>query len=136
MFTFHVEATGSTAAAQSLVDKVKQAGMKVGVAVKPDTAIDEVLPLLGSDGAGVDQVLVMTVGITAAMCPRVIFIEPGFGGQSFMPEMMEKVSALRTRFPGLDIQVAQLLVHAITHARLTVALEGQTSRRPPPPAQT
>jgi ribulose-phosphate 3-epimerase len=32
-------------------------------------------------------------------------VEPGFGGQSFMPETMPKVAELRARFPALDIQV-------------------------------
>ena len=50
--------------------------MRCGVAVKPQTPIDTVLGLC--DQQLVDLVLVMTV-------------EPGFGGQSFMPETMDKV---------------------------------------------
>ena len=62
--------------------------MKVGIALKPGTTADAVAPFV----ALVDMVLVMTV-------------EPGFGGQSFMPNMMPKVLTLRTQNPELDIQV-------------------------------
>jgi ribulose-phosphate 3-epimerase len=62
--------------------------MKVGVALKPGTGVEAVVPFL----ALIDMVLVMTV-------------EPGFGGQSFMPNMMPKVLSLRTDHPELDIQV-------------------------------
>lgn len=62
--------------------------MKVGLALKPGTGVDSVAPYV----ALVDMVLVMTV-------------EPGFGGQSFMPNMMPKVLNLRTQHENLDIQV-------------------------------
>lgn len=65
--------------------------MKVGVAVKPKTAVDVVFALVEQNL--VDMVLVMTV-------------EPGFGGQSFMADQMPKVVALRDKFgPALSIQV-------------------------------
>ena len=84
-FTFHLESTKDPVA---LIAQIKAAGMQVGVAIKPGTSAEEVLPL----GAVVDMILVMTV-------------EPGFGGQSFMENMMPKVSMLRKAFPDLDLQV-------------------------------
>merc|ERR1712127_149724 len=62
--------------------------MKVGVSLKPGTSIDEIVPFVDQ----LDMILVMTV-------------EPGFSGQSFMGEMMPKVSSLREKYPGIDIQV-------------------------------
>lgn len=85
MYTFHIEATTN---ATDLIAQIRSANMKVGVAVKPNTPIEDVLPICPL----VDMVLVMTV-------------EPGFGGQSFMIDMMPKVSTLRQQFPNLDIQV-------------------------------
>lgn len=88
-FTFHVEVAKDNW--QELVHKIKAGGMRAGVALRPGTPIEEVFPLVESDEP-VDMVLVMTV-------------EPGFGGQSFMPETMPKVKALRRKFPHLDIEV-------------------------------
>ncbi|CAA6664070.1 unnamed protein product [Spirodela intermedia] len=76
-FTFHVE--------------IKSKGMHPGVALKPNTPVEEVYPLVEHEDP-VELVLVMTV-------------EPGFGGQKFMPEMMEKVRSLRNKYPTLDIEV-------------------------------
>lgn len=84
-FTFHIEATKD---ADALIDKIHKAGMKVGISVKPKTPIDSVFPYLSK----IDMVLVMTV-------------EPGFGGQSFMFDMLEKVRTIRQKCPKINIEV-------------------------------
>lgn len=73
--TFHHEACDDPRAA---IAKIKAAGAKAGVSVKPATPIEVIFPYL----AQLDLVLVMSV-------------EPGFGGQSFMPHSLDKVRALR-----------------------------------------
>ncbi|KAG6716195.1 hypothetical protein I3842_04G035300 [Carya illinoinensis] len=88
-FTFHVEVSRDNW--QELVQNIKSKGMRPGVALKPGTPIEEVYPLIEGENP-VEMVLVMTV-------------EPGFGGQKFMPEMMEKVRVLRKKYPTLDIEV-------------------------------
>ncbi|CAO2820581.1 unnamed protein product [Amaranthus hypochondriacus] len=88
-FTFHVEVSKDNW--QDLVEKIKSKGMRPGVALKPGTPIEEVYPLVEGHNP-VEMVLVMTV-------------EPGFGGQKFMPETMDKVRALRKKYPSLDIEV-------------------------------
>ncbi|CAI0456904.1 unnamed protein product [Linum tenue] len=75
-FTFHIEAARENW--NELIQKIKAKGMKPGVSLKPGTPIEEVYPLVEGENH-VDLVLVMTV-------------EPGFGGQKFMPEMMDKVT--------------------------------------------
>jgi ribulose-phosphate 3-epimerase len=75
MITFHVEAPVCT---QETIDKIKALGKKVGLSVKPKTPASAVAPYL----ADIDMVLVMTV-------------EPGFGGQSFMEDMLPKISEIK-----------------------------------------
>lgn len=88
-FTFHFEAVGEEEGAVAKVcAAIKDAGMQVGIALKPNTPASVVAPFVTL----VDMVLVMTV-------------EPGFGGQSFMPHMMPKVLQLRDAYPDMDIQV-------------------------------
>ena len=89
IIVFHIESSSDTAAT---VDKIISCGCKAGISVKPNTPVEEVFPYLDK----LDMVLVMTV-------------EPGFGGQSFMYETMDKIKTLRSEIKrrGLstDIQV-------------------------------
>lgn len=84
-YTFHLETTTN---AGILIKEIRESGMKVGLAIKPGTTVEELAPWAGQ----IDMALVMTV-------------EPGFGGQKFMEDMMPKVSWLRSQFPSLDIEV-------------------------------
>jgi len=98
--TVHAEATSNL---EATLKQIKKSGAKVGVSVKPKTPIDGIVPYL----ALLDLILVMTV-------------EPGFGGQEFMPEMMDKVRALkRHKFMGkisvdggVSVKTASLVVDA------------------------
>lgn len=84
-YTFHYEATENH---EQVIEKIRAKGMKVGIALKPKTPVDVLYPLADK----IDIALIMTV-------------EPGFGGQKFMADMMPKVSALRSKFPNLNIEV-------------------------------
>ena len=75
MITFHLE---SDSDADATIDAIHQKGLKAGISIKPGTPAQAVQPYL--DRA--DMVLVMTV-------------EPGFGGQKFMTDMMPKVTQIR-----------------------------------------
>jgi len=88
IFTFHVEIKDASEDLSPIINAVKEKGMKVGLAIKPNTPVDTVFPYVEI----LDQVLVMTV-------------EPGFGGQKFMSDMMPKVRTLRERYPLLNIEV-------------------------------
>ena len=119
MMTFHIEAVDGVEEARAVVGAIHEAGMQAGVAVKPGTGVDA----LGDVGAlGADMVLVMTV-------------EPGFGGQSFMPEMMDKVAALRAAHPALHIQVdgglSPLTVDAAAGAGANVIVAGSAIFKAP-----
>ncbi len=89
IITFHVE---SSSPAGETVDKILACGCKAGISVKPATPVEEVFPFLDK----LSMVLVMTV-------------EPGFGGQSFMAETMDKIKTLRREIQrrglSVDIQV-------------------------------
>lgn len=87
-YTFHIESTDSTRIGD-LIRKIKEADMKVGLGIKPNTKIETVGDYIND----VDVILIMTV-------------EPGFGGQKFMSDMMEKIRWLRKTHPNfLHIEV-------------------------------
>jgi len=81
---------------RALLQSIRAAGMRTGVALKPATEVPEVLRRAVQDSL-VDLVLIMTVG----NC----YTEPGFGGQSFMEAPLSKARQLRSEFPSLDIEV-------------------------------
>ncbi len=78
--TVHVEACRDVTAT---LKHIRSLGAKVGISLRPKTDVKALEPYLSL----VDLILVMTV-------------EPGFGGQEFMPEMIKKVEFLRSRFTG------------------------------------
>lgn len=87
ILTFHLEACKDSAA---LLDEIRANGVKSAISIKPATPAEAVFPLLEK----CDMVLVMTV-------------EPGYGGQSFMYDMLEKVKKIRAEIErrGLDIDI-------------------------------
>lgn len=89
IITFHVE---SDCEPDSLIDEIHALGVRAGVAVKPNTPAEAVFPYIEK----ADMILVMTV-------------EPGYGGQGFIPEMTDKIRLIRAEATRLgkdiDIQV-------------------------------
>ena len=89
LITFHLEATD---VCDECLETIKKYGKKAAISIKPKTPIEAVYPYLDR----CDMILIMTV-------------EPGFGGQSFMPDMLSKVKSLRAEIErrglNVDIQV-------------------------------
>ena len=89
LISFHVESNSDIS---ETIKKITSANKKAALVVKPNTPINVVFPYLKD----ISMVLVMTV-------------EPGFGGQSFMEDMLPKVTALREEIErqglNIDIQV-------------------------------
>ena len=83
--TFHVEAAEDP---RAVVDLLHGKGVRAGLSIRPDTPVEAALDLLDV----VDLVLVMSV-------------EPGFGGQSFMPGVLDKVRTLRSAIDATDREV-------------------------------
>lgn len=87
MITFHYESDSDP---DMTIDAIKKAGVKCGISVKPGTPVEEIYRYLDRT----DMVLIMTV-------------EPGFGGQGFIPETADKIRTLRKYMNdnGLDIDI-------------------------------
>lgn len=87
IITFHIECESDI---NKTIEKIKSNGIKVGLVVKPKTPASAIFDYLEK----LDMVLVMTV-------------EPGFGGQSFMADMMPKVKEIKNECKkrGLNIPV-------------------------------
>lgn len=85
IITFHLESDSDTA---KTIEKIKSHKKKVGISIKPSTDISAITPYLND----IDLILIMTV-------------EPGFGGQKFMPEQMEKTLYIKENAPNITIEV-------------------------------
>jgi ribulose-phosphate 3-epimerase len=98
LVNFQVEVTDDPA---KMAREIRKLGVHVGITLNPPTPAEAIYPALEH----VDMVLVMSV-------------MPGFGGQKFMPEVLEKVSQIKRRMgPGQRIQIdGGIDTHTITNA--------------------
>jgi len=89
LITIHAEACADIAAT---IEKIRVTGCKVGISISPDTEVSMLEPWVDK----VDMILLMSV-------------HPGFGGQKFIPETMDKIRAVRKMInelnPSCDLQV-------------------------------
>ena len=87
LITIHLEACEDVAAT---IKAIREAGLKVGLSIKPETEAEAIRPYLDQ----IDMILVMSV-------------EPGFGGQKFIPESLDKIRALRAMVEeaGVDVDI-------------------------------
>ena len=110
--TFHLEATED---AEALIDQIHALGCRAGMSIKPKTPVEVVRKYLSK----IDMLLVMTV-------------EPGFGGQKYIPESTERIRRARELADelGVDLNiqvdggVGQDNVHVVLEAGANVVVSG------------
>lgn len=85
IITFHIESDSDPL---ETIEKIKSRNVKAGLVIKPKTPAEAIFPYLDK----LDMVLVMTV-------------EPGFGGQSFMADMLPKVRVLKDEITRRNLSV-------------------------------
>ena len=88
IITFHIEAIEDEKKVLELIKKIKENGIRVGIAVKPHTAIQEIYPYIKY----IHMVLIMSV-------------EPGKGGQKFMVEIPEKIEAMKQYVEDNNLEI-------------------------------
>ena len=88
IITFHVEACKNKQEVQEIIKYIKDNNCKVGIAVKPNTKIEEIYEFLPF----IHMCLIMTV-------------EPGKGGQAFMTDMLEKIETLKKHLTEQNLEV-------------------------------
>ena len=103
LINFHLEAAKDPLA---VIEKIRSLGKKVGITIKPATPISALEPYLNL----VDMVLIMTV-------------EPGFGGQSLMPDCVEKVRDLRKHVRELGMELDIEVDGGVKASNLEMILE-------------
>lgn len=88
ILTFHIEATKHEERTKNIIELIKNSGTRVGIAISPETSIEDIKPYLNS----IHMVLVMTV-------------VPGKGGQKLIPETLEKVKSLKQYITENNIDI-------------------------------
>ena len=101
--TFHIEATKCP---EKCIELIKARGKKAAISIKPKTQPEAIYPFLEK----CDMILVMTV-------------EPGFGGQSLIPEMFDKVRAIRNKINELGVDVDIQVDGGINEKNAALAIE-------------
>jgi ribulose-phosphate 3-epimerase len=91
---------------QPLFDELRTLGVGVGLTLNPETPVDEVLPFLDR----IDLLLVMSV-------------HPGFGGQHFIPEVLDKVKVARQAIDDQDLPVEIEIDGGIKHDNAKLAYD-------------
>ena len=103
IITIHPEATDNL---KESIKKIKSYNKKAGISLNPETSIDKVLPVLNL----IDLVLIMSVN-------------PGFGGQKFMSETLEKVKILRKEIDTKKLKVAIEIDGGINFENSKIAIQ-------------
>ncbi len=103
IITFHLEATDRP---DEVIANIHSLGKKAGLSIKPATPVEAVLPFI----EGIDMLLVMTV-------------EPGFGGQSYIPASTGRIRRARELFGQHGLQTDIQVDGGITVDNVHVALE-------------
>ena len=83
--TFHIEIDKNI---DNIISKIKNLGYKVGISIKPNTSVDTIIPYLNK----IDLVLIMSV-------------EPGYGGQEFIPSTLDKAKIIRNNNKNIIIEI-------------------------------
>lgn len=103
IISFHIEALSDV---RKTIEAIKRNKKKPAIAIKPETPVQEVFPYLED----LYMVLVMTV-------------EPGFGGQKFMQDMMSKVKSIKRECSDRGLNVLVEIDGGVNEATASVALE-------------
>ena len=103
IITVHYEACKDV---EKTIQMIREKGVKVGVTIKPKTPLSVLEPLLDK----VDMILLMTV-------------EPGFGGQAFIPESLDKIRELKNLLDTREIQADIEVDGGIYHSNVKEVLD-------------
>ena len=103
IITVHTECDSDL---KSCVDLIHRCGVKAGLSIKPKTSPDALFPYLGS----IDHILVMTV-------------EPGFGGQSMMPDCLDKIAVIKAACAARGLTIPVMIDGGVNASNVKRAAE-------------